>query len=80
MKACVNPSAFYRGWVNREKPPRRPVVQAPVNADKHENAARYYLTPRANGVRPWDEMTPSMQQDRRHNNPVLDRILKNSGD
>ncbi len=76
----VNPSAFYRQWVNREKPPRRPVVQAPVNANKHEDNARYYLTPRANGVRPWDEMTPSMQQDRRHNNPVLDRILKNSGD
>lgn len=75
--AYVNPSAFYKQWVNREKPPRGKSVPMPAHrANKHEDAARYLLTPGKDGVRPYDKLPASMQQERRHQNPVLDRALK----
>jgi hypothetical protein len=77
IAAYVNPSAFYRQWVNREKPPRGKVIDMPTHkASKHEDAARYLLTPGKDGVRPFDKLPPSRQKERRHHNPVLDRALK----
>lgn len=75
--AYVSPSAFYKQWVNREKPPRNKPVQMPDRkANKHEDAARYLLTPGKDGVRPFDKLPASMQKERRNHNPVLDRALK----
>jgi len=79
IAAKVSPSAFYKQWCRREKPPR--AASIPIAADKpdrHQANASYWLTPGKDGVRPFDKLTPSMQQDRRNHNPALDRALRNA--
>ena len=77
VAAYVSPSAFYKQWCRREKPPRAASVSIPVHKpDKHEANATYYLTPGKDGVRPFDKLSASLQQDMRHHNPALDRALK----
>jgi len=70
----VSPSAAWKQWIRREKPARNKVVQHPVMAeDKHTASARRWLER-------WDTLSDSMKVDLRHRNPVLDRMLKKSGD
>ncbi len=77
VAAKVSPSAFYKSWCRREKPPRRATIPIAVNKpDKHEANATYYLTPGKDGMRPFDKLSLSLQQDMRHHNPALDRALK----
>tara|TARA_R100000329_G_scaffold44534_3_gene41616 strand:- start:323 stop:1063 length:741 start_codon:yes stop_codon:yes gene_type:complete len=69
--AYVSPSAFYRQWVNRERPPRNGAVRSPevVYEDKQLRSAKMWL-------RKWDDISPGLQRDLRHQNPVLDRMIK----
>jgi len=76
--AYVEPSAFWRRWVKGTKPrsKTRPASIPIDKPDKHEANATYYLTPGKDGVRPFDKLSPSLQQDMRHHNPALDLALK----
>ena len=72
--AYASPSAFWKQWVRREKPPRgKNVTHQVMPEDKHTANARRWLAR-------WDTLSDTLKVDLRHQNPVLDRMLKKSGD